>query len=172
MRVCTTLVVAIVTAFAATAASATMRISDDVGGRIGAYVDQFSQVRNSGERVVIDGACLSACTLVLGIVPRNRICVTRRAMLGFHAAWMPGPQGKPVPSAVGTQALWDLYPQHVRRWINARGGLTSKMMFLRGAELMSMYPECRADDWVDGQSVNEQPRSFRPGDANARVPRR
>ena len=105
-------------------------------------------VRNSGERVVIDGACLSACTLVLGIVPRNRICVTRRAMLGFHAAWMPGANGKPVPSAVGTQALWDLYPQNVRKWINSRGGLSSKMMFLRGSELAAMYPQCSSDDWV------------------------
>src|SRR6186997_665761 len=133
MRVCTTVAVAaIISAFAATPSSATMRISDDVGGRIGAYVDQYSQVRNSGERVVIDGVCLSACTLVLGIVPRNRICVTRRATLGFHAAWMPGPNGKPVPSAVGTQALWDMYPSHVRQWINSRGGLSAKMMFLRG----------------------------------------
>jgi hypothetical protein len=135
-------------ALAATGASATMRISDDVGGRIGTYVDQFSAVRASGQRVVIDGACLSACTLVLGIVPRNRICVTRRAMLGFHAAWMPGPQGRPVPSEIGTQALWDMYPPHVRRWINARGGLSSKMVFLRGRELLSMYPECRSDERV------------------------
>ena len=142
------LIATILTAIGATGASATMRISDDVGGRIGAYVDQYSEVRNSGERVVIDGACLSACTLVLGIVPRNRICVTRRAMLGFHAAWMPGNNGKPVPSAVGTQALWDLYPQNIRHWINARGGLSPKMMFLRGTELLSMYPECRSDDWV------------------------
>src|SRR6186997_1709839 len=149
MRVCTTaVVVPAISAFAATPSSATMRISDDAGGRIGAYVDQYSNVRNSGERVVIDGVCLSACTLVLGIVPRNRICVTRRAMLGFHAAWMPGPQGRPVPSAVGTQALWDMYPTHVRRWINARGGLTSKMMFLRGSELTAMYAECRSDDWI------------------------
>jgi hypothetical protein len=125
-----------------------MRISDDIGGRIGAYVDQYSQVRNSGEKVVIDGACLSACTLVLGIVPRSKICVTRRATLGFHAAWMPGPNGKPVPSNVGTQALWDMYPQHVRQWINSRGGLTAKMMFLRGRELMAMYPECRDNDWT------------------------
>jgi hypothetical protein len=138
-----------VSPFLATSASATMRISDDVGGRIGAYVDQFSQVRNSGEKVVIDGACLSACTLVLGIVPRNRICVTRRAMLGFHAAWMPGTNGKPVPSAVGTQALWDLYPQNIRHWINARGGLSSKMVFLRGSELMAMYPQCHTADWVE-----------------------
>jgi hypothetical protein len=135
-------------ALATTGASATMRISDDVGGRIGTYVDQFSAVRASGQRVVIDGACLSACTLVLGIVPRNRICVTRRAMLGFHAAWMPGPHGRPVPSDIGTQALWDMYPPHVRRWINARGGLSSKMVFLRGRELLSMYPECRSDERV------------------------
>ena len=147
MRVRATLLGAgFVAALSATPAVATMRISDDVGGRIGTYVDQFAQVRNSGERVVIDGACLSACTLVLGIVPRSRICVTRRAMLGFHAAWMPGPNGKPVQSAVGTQALWDLYPKNVRRWINARGGLTAKMKFLRGAELLSMYPECHNDD--------------------------
>jgi hypothetical protein len=136
------------TAVSGTQASATMRISDDIGGRIGAYVDQYSAVRNSGEKVVIDGACLSACTLVLGIVPRSKICVTRRATLGFHAAWMPGPNGKPVKSAVGTQALWDMYPTHVRQWIEARGGLTQKMMFLRGRELMSMYPECRDDDWM------------------------
>jgi hypothetical protein len=149
MRVRATLFgAALIATTVTTGASATMRISDDVGGRIGSYVDQYSEIRNSGERVVIDGACLSACTLVLGIVPRNRICVTRRAMLGFHAAWMPGPNGKPVPSQVGTQALWDMYPQHVRRWINSRGGLTSKMMFLRGSELMSMYAECRADDWI------------------------
>jgi hypothetical protein len=128
-------------------ASATMRISDDVGGRIGAYVDQFSQVRASGERVVIDGPCLSACTLVLGIVPRDRICVTRRATLGFHAAWMPGPHGRRVTSAVGTQALWDIYPQHVRRWIKARGGLSPRMKFLRGREQMSMYPLCHEDGW-------------------------
>jgi hypothetical protein len=147
MRICATLLgAALLIAVTATGASATMRISSDAGGRIGTYVDQFSEVRNSGERVVIDGACLSACTLVLGIVPRNRICVTRRAMLGFHAAWMPGANGKPVPSAVGTQALWDLYPRNVRRWINSRGGLSSKMMFLRGSELMAMYPQCHPDD--------------------------
>jgi hypothetical protein len=141
--------VLLVSTLMASQASATMRISDDVGGRIGAYVDQFTQVRASGERVIIDGTCLSACTLVLGIVPRNRICVTRRAMLGFHAAWMPGNNGKPVRSEVGTQALWDLYPQHVRKWISARGGLSSKMMFLRGSELFAMYPECRGSEWVN-----------------------
>jgi hypothetical protein len=148
MRVRAMMIGAAIMAIVSTGAAATMRISDDVGGRIGTYVDQYSAIRASGERVVIDGVCLSACTLVLGIVPRHRICVTRRAMLGFHAAWMPGPQGRPVPSAIGTRALWDMYPPQVRRWINSRGGLSAKMMFLRGRELLSMYPECRADDWI------------------------
>ena len=134
---------AVMAALLAMDASATVRISDDVGGRIGSYVDSYAAVRSSGERVVIDGVCLSACTLVLGIVPRDRICVTRKAMLGFHAAWMPGPEGRPIRSAAGTQALWDVYPSHVKRWINRRGGLNGKMIFLRGRELAAMYPECQ-----------------------------
>jgi len=134
---------AVLAAITATGASATLRITDDVGGRIGTYVDTYAAVRSSGERVVIDGVCLSACTLVLGIVPRDRICVTRRATLGFHAAWMPGPEGRPVHSTVGTQALWELYPGNVRRWLKTKGGLSQKMIFLRGRELASMYPECR-----------------------------
>src|SRR5258706_13916839 len=97
MRNGATLIIAAIIAMSATGASATMRISDDIGGRIGAYVDQFSAVRNSGERGVIDGACLSACTLVLGIGPRNRICVTRRGAPGFPAAWCPVAHGKRVP---------------------------------------------------------------------------
>ena len=145
MRFRAALIGIVATMFAATGAAATVRIGDDVGGRIGTYVETFSQLRQTGEKVVIDGMCLSACTLVLGIVPREHICVTRRAMLGFHAAWMPGPHGQRVPSAVGTRALWDLYPQHVRRWISARGGLSPKMMFLRGRELMSMYPLCHGE---------------------------
>jgi hypothetical protein len=142
MRRCAALIGAATLALVANGAAAAVRIGDDGGGRIGTYIDQYSELRSSGERVVIDGVCLSACTLVLGIVPRERICVTRRALLGFHAAWMPGPEGRPVPSAAGTQALWEYYPPRLRRWISARGGLSSRMVFLRGRELMAMYPRC------------------------------
>ncbi|MEA2837982.1 MAG: hypothetical protein QOD89_2532 [Bradyrhizobium sp.] len=67
-------------------ASAEVRILASPGGEVGPFLDLFERVRASGERVVIDGPCLSACTLVLSTVPNNRICVTRRAVLGFHAA--------------------------------------------------------------------------------------
>ena len=66
-------------------AQADVRILSSPGGAVDAYLAAFSRVRQSGERVIIDGPCLSACTLVLSTIPRNRICVTRRAVLGFHA---------------------------------------------------------------------------------------
>src|ERR1700760_3600760 len=70
----------------ASPASAEVRILASPGGEVGPFLDLFARMRASGERVVIDGPCLSACTLVLSAVPNDRICVTRRAVLGFHAA--------------------------------------------------------------------------------------
>src|ERR1700674_2326036 len=86
---------AIVAAMPATAA-AVVRIKDDHGGNIGEYWSRYTALRNSGDQVMIDGTCSSACTLVLGLVPSERICVTKNASLGFHAAWRPGVLGLQV----------------------------------------------------------------------------
>jgi len=123
--------------------SAAVRIVSDYGGQIGPYLEQFAALRHSGERVIIDGPCLSACTMLPGTIPRARICVTRRARLGFHAAWNPGHNGAPIVSTGGTQLLMEVYPQHVRQWIARQGGLTQRMVFLSGRELASMYRTCR-----------------------------
>src|SRR5882757_2074036 len=123
---------AIATALTLSSASATVRIVSDHGGQIGPYLEQLAALRHSGEHVVIDGPCLSACTMVLGVIPRDRICVTRRARLGFHAAWHPGNNGRPITSRGGTQLLMDIYPQNVRRWIASKGGLTPRMVYLYG----------------------------------------
>src|SRR5882724_8712012 len=88
-------------------AAATVRITRDAGGQIGPYLESLVALRTSGERVIIDGPCLSACTMVLGVIPRERICVTSRARLGFHAAWRPGDNGQPTPSRGGTQLLME-----------------------------------------------------------------
>jgi hypothetical protein len=133
---------ALLLAGGASSASATMLISEDRGGQIGHYLQAFATLRSSGERVVIDGNCLSACTLVLGLVPRERICATPRARLGFHAAWMPDTDGRPVTSPMGTQALWNIYPTKVRHWISRNGGLSRRMIFLQGHELTSIVASC------------------------------
>jgi hypothetical protein len=122
--------------------SAAVRIAGDRGGHIGKYIDRFAALRNSGETVIIDGPCLSACTMVLGDVSHDKICVTPHANLGFHAAYDLGPKGRAVTNLEATQLLYSHYPSPVQAWIAARGGLKSQMIYLRGKELMSMYRPC------------------------------
>ncbi len=125
-----------------TSASAGMRISSDRGGQIGQYLQNFTLVRSNGENVVVDGDCLSACTLVLGLIPPSHICATARARFGFHAAWMPDESGRPVISPLGTQALWNIYPGNVRSWITRHGGLSHRMIYMQGRSLNGIVASC------------------------------
>src|SRR5258705_1867036 len=68
-------------------AFADLRITRDFGGFVDQYKAKYAKARDKGERVIIDGICQSACTLVLGIVPLNLGCVTPRASLRFHQAY-------------------------------------------------------------------------------------
>ena len=124
----------------ARAARAEVRILASPGGQVGPFLDLFERVRESGERVVIDGPCLSACTLVLSMVPNERICVTRRAVLGFHAARSMDGRGRMYAEPEASQAVLEAYPAPVRDWISRRGGLTSRLLLLRGRELAAIYP--------------------------------
>jgi hypothetical protein len=123
-------------------ASADLRIQASAGGEVGSYLRLFALVRESGERVVIDGPCLSACTLVLSIVPHRRICVTRRAVLGFHAAVAVDRDGNRFSASEATRVIAQTYPAPVRAWITRHGGLSRKLLLLRGRELAALYPSC------------------------------
>ena len=83
-----------------------------VAAQVGKYLQAFARVRSTGERVVVDGDCLSACTLCWA-VPSNQICATARARFGFHAASILNNTRRPVPNATATQALWNTYPASV-----------------------------------------------------------
>ena len=61
-------------------------IKSSPGGWVEDYLTVFSRVRQSGEKVIIDGPCLSACTLARARSRWQSDCVTKRAVLGFHAA--------------------------------------------------------------------------------------
>src|SRR6202140_2499388 len=124
-------------------ARAEVRILASPGGQVGPFLDLFERVRASGERVVIDGPCLSACTLVLSMVPPDRICVTRRAILGFHAARSVDQRGRMYAEPEASELVLEAYPAAVRGWILHRGGLTSRLLLLRGRELAAIYPSCR-----------------------------
>jgi hypothetical protein len=141
MRACLTAAV-LAAALPVAPASATVVISGDPGGKMQDYTTHFRQVRDSGEPVVISGTCVSACTMVLGLVPSDRICATQDAVLGFHAAWTFDDSGRRVVSASGTQDLMNTYPASVRAWIARRGGLTPRMMYLRGRDLAAIVAPC------------------------------
>jgi hypothetical protein len=123
-------------------ASAELRIEGSAGGVIGDYLRLFALAKQLGHKVVIDGPCLSACTLVLSVMPRNRVCVTSRAVLGFHAAWTPDEEGQVFTHPGATRLMLATYPKPVRDWIKRRGGLSRETLLLRGRELAAMVRSC------------------------------
>jgi hypothetical protein len=129
----------------ATGAQADLRITRDTGGYVEQYKARYEHVRDSGRRVVIDGVCNSACTMVLGIVPRARICVTPRASLGFHQAYYDKDItfGIKIVSEEGTSELMSYYPAEVKDWLKRNGGLTADMKRLKnGTELWKIANPC------------------------------
>jgi len=135
---------ALASALVSTMGSAEVRIRHDPGGEVSSYLHKYERMRDSGERLVIDGACLSACTLFTGLIPHDHVCVTRRAVLGFHAAsYYDDARRSLVPTRSGTQLVMRLYPEEIRDWIDRHGGLTPQIKALRGRELAALYDICR-----------------------------
>jgi hypothetical protein len=124
------------------ASQAAVRIANDRGGLIDRYLDNYEELDASGQAVMIDGLCASACTIVLAAIPRDRICVTPKANLAFHAAWDFGTHRRAITNLEATRMLFAMYPAQVRRWIARHGGLTPRTIFLRGKQLQAMYRAC------------------------------
>ena len=106
MKFVTGLLAAVLLLAGVGASHAVVRIADDRGGRIGTYVDKYQGLRTSGETVIIDGLCASACTIVLGAVPARQDLrdLARQSRLprrlGFRHQWPRGHQSRSDPDAV------------------------------------------------------------------------
>src|SRR5689334_1418746 len=130
-------------------ARADLHITRDHGGYVEEYKAKYKRIRDKGERVIIDGICNSACTLVFGIVPMNKICVTPKASVGFHLAYYDKAFtfGIKVTSAEGTSDLMSYYPDTVKDWIRRNGGLTNEMKKIKnGTELWKIVDPC-PEEW-------------------------
>ena len=126
-------------------AAAELRITRDLGGLVDEYKSRYARVKAKGERVVIDGTCNSACTLLLGLVPLNRVCVTPRASLGFHQAYYDKrwTAGLRVTSVAGTDELMSYYPPAVKAWLAKKGGLAAQMKRVHnGTDLWAIIDPC------------------------------
>ena len=106
MKFVTGLLAAVLLLAGVGASHAVVRIADDRGGRIGTYVDKYQGLRNSGETVIIDGLCASACTIVLGAdPPRQDLRHLARQSgfpcgVGFRRQWPSDHQPRSDPDAV------------------------------------------------------------------------
>jgi len=128
----------------------TLRITFDGGGRIDQYIERYSALRLAGGRVVIDGLCISACTMVTGLMPAERVCVTPYAQLAFHSAAMVDPLGNHAHSAEGTRLVWNVYPENVRALLRAKSwdGEDAEanehpgLIYVAGDELRTLIRPC------------------------------
>lgn len=116
----------------APARAETINVSDNHGGSVAAYDARWAGLAARGVDVRIVGPCQSACTVLLGHIPRNKICVTSNASFGFHTA------KKPEMTAV----LWNAYGADIKAWINARGGLTPDFKWMRAPDTYKYFKKC------------------------------
>lgn len=110
----------------------TIDVHDNHGGRVADYSTRWAAHAARGVRVRIVGPCRSACTVLLGHIPRNRICVTPRASFGFHLARL----------QTATDTLWRAYQPDIQAWINRRGGLSHNFIWMRAPETYRFFKKC------------------------------
>jgi hypothetical protein len=128
---------------AASAQAETIRVRSDHGGFVQDYAAVWGAVAASGANVRIEGVCNSACTIFLGIVPPDRVCVTRNASLGFHVAarWFPGEPDTPDQAATA-EMVREFYPAWVQSWIASGPPLGPRLRRMGYTELRRHYRTC------------------------------
>jgi hypothetical protein len=110
----------------------TIEISDDRGGFLFLYQQKWEKLALKHPSVRITGVCLSACTVLLGYVPRSNICVTETGVFGFHLATM----------EFATKQLLEAYPDDIKAWIDQHGGLTHQVLWLQAPDLFKFFQKC------------------------------
>lgn len=125
-----------------------VRITFSPGGSIFEFIQHFIKLRESGAFIVIDGACISACTMILGLIDDDHVCVTGRAFLAFHSA-----RSGSEFHREGTRLVWHIYPPKVREWLRRHGwdaegphGQHPELLYLEGDELRQFYRACTPEE--------------------------
>ena len=123
---------ALLLATASVVRAETIDVDDSHGGRVSEYNAGWSDLAARGVNVRIVGPCQSACTVLLGRIPRGRICVTPEASFGFHLA----------KRQDATATLWNAYGGDIRGWINKHGGLTADFIWMRAPDTYRYFKKC------------------------------
>lgn len=143
-------------------------IDNDLGGWMAEYETQRDIMY--GSKVIIDGVCLSSCTMFLRSDYALDVCITSRALFGFH---MPFSllDGKPVidPSAAHRMnILWhaefyDKFPASMQLLLAgkhipsaATGDEPAQFYTVAALSLIGIIPLC-AEGWAETYQVYDKP---------------
>lgn len=117
--------------------SADIVMQYDNGGSIVSYAKRVTRARQQNLSVRFSGACQSACTLFLSL-PETQTCITPGASFGFHRAHSASRQ----TNDWGTSYLLKKYPNWVRHWIDAKGGLKTRVIRMDYAYASRFMQRC------------------------------
>jgi hypothetical protein len=106
-------------------------IHSNPGGDIQEYHGRYRLLQAVVRNVEIRGHCMSACTLVLHHFSKERLCFGEGAALQFHQASFYSGRA----SLEHTQWMVDGYPEDIRKWVAAMGGI--ERMPHQGAWILS-----------------------------------
>jgi hypothetical protein len=103
-----------------------IEIGNDSGGFVAEYALRLYEMTAERRKVKFVGVCDSACTLFLSL-PAKQTCITEGVSFRFHA-----PSAPSVSAAAAVAAyMMRKYPEWVRAWIAAQGGLSDRLVTMR-----------------------------------------
>lgn len=111
-------------------------ITRNLGGVVPRFQEQARQVVQDGKPVIVDGLCLSACTIFVDIA-RDNVCLTPKALLAYHQAFIPK-----------TREVFDIEYETpgLNDYIKEHGGLpnpyTGKFLTINFEQAKQFYKPC------------------------------
>lgn len=97
-------------------------VRDDHGGYVLDYAIHMAKLERARQPVRFAGRCDSACTMLLGL-RKSQTCITPSARFGFHLPFGSSREG----NKVAARFLSGKYPGWVIHWLEANGGLNSRL---------------------------------------------
>jgi hypothetical protein len=116
----------------------------------GGWIDDFKksalQLKADGRTLIIDGQCISACTVAADLA-RPNVCITPRASFRFHRtyAW-----DMATLCFLGRDDAYEDYSADIGGWIRAHGGFPGKtlhddaLLDMNAKEAAAFFPVCGA----------------------------
>ena len=114
-----------------------VEIGNDSGGFVADYAIRLYEMRQARQKVRFIGVCDSACTLFLAL-PAEQTCITKGTYFRFHAPSAPSASAATAVAAY----MMRKYPQWVRAWITAEGGLSDQLATMDYAYAQNFMRTC------------------------------